>query len=207
MIVELNIDALGMRMTTQVLQIPMISLALLLRNPPWFAQILIGIVLGALLPKIGQMLILLGNRFKINHLLGTWHKYHLSYDQGEPKLFQTTWIVQHGLFQEYKVTYKFNDKILKYKGSMRVERDQLLFVLKALYHKETVIYRIDNPLPCKSSETAFLYGIWASYDHDKKIASGAALLCKDKLSETAALEKIKAKFRIADHMPLMRLEI
>ena len=179
-------------------------LSFLSQRPHWLVQILVGIALGALLPRLGKMVFFLFKWFKKDYLSGTWHKYHLSYMQGKPELIETTWLIQRGLLNPYKITYTYAGTTLLYRGAMRIEKDQMLFVLKASSHQETVIYRTNNPIPTASK---FIYGIWMSYDHDIKIASGATLMSKKQMSKDEAFKEIQSKFRFEKDRPLIRLNL
>lgn len=198
---------------------------LFIQQPHWLIKILIGIVLGALLPQAGKMTILLISRLKKNSLLGKWYKYHVSYREGASQLFETEWIIKRGFFKPYKVIYKYDGRTLLYNGSMEFERGHLLFILRALSHPETVICRTTYPLPLANSslsgkptsptqaqnknayrDSYMMYGIWMSYDHDIQIASGATLMCREPIEDKdEALRKLKNRFHVEGEKPSIRL--
>lgn len=174
------------------------------QRPNWLIQILVAIMLGSLLPKLGKMLLLISRWLKKDHLEGRWYKYHLSYRHGEPEIFETIWFIRRGLLNPYRITYKHSGQSLTYRGSMKIEKDQMLFVLKASSHQETVIYRTNNPIP---SVNKFVYGLWMSYDHDVRIASGATLMCKEKIPKDKAIQEMLTRFQFEKDRPLMRLNL
>ncbi|MEM0978803.1 MAG: hypothetical protein AAGH78_00880 [Cyanobacteria bacterium P01_H01_bin.58] len=174
------------------------------QRPHWLVQTLIAILLGSLMPRLGRILFLIFRWFKKDYLVGEWYKYHLSYKYGEPELFETTWLIRRGFLNPYRITYNHSGKSLIYRGSMKIEKDQMLFVLKASSHQETVIYRTNNPIP---SANKYVYGLWMSYDHDVKIASGATLMCRKKMPKDKAFQEILARFRFEKDRPLVRLNL
>lgn len=137
-------------------------------------------------------------------LLGEWYGYHYSYKNGQTQMFKSTWNVKSGFFQPFKVEIVIED-ILHYRGQIKFEGDDRIIVHgHATTQVEYPIYRFPNPLKTTGD---ILTGIWLSYDHDKHIAAGGAVLSRMELSE-ADVQKYLKNIRVARHiskpLPVLR---
>jgi len=121
--------------------------------------------------------------FVKSNLEGSWHSYHWTYLKGSPVIVASKVKIKKGIFHRY--TFVLNqDTSLSYRGTGVMEADHIIFTIKGHSHEEKTICRFPNILP----STNIFYGLWLSFDHDKKIASGGIMISKDEL-DTNALER------------------
>ncbi|MGO9319798.1 MAG: hypothetical protein ACLQBY_03185 [Solirubrobacteraceae bacterium] len=78
-------------------------------------------------------------------------------------------------------------KELAYKGTLRIENDQLLIEMDATTHNEHLVYRFLNRIP---SNASVVPGIWMSFDHDSHPAAGAAILSDRAMAADEAEKEI-----------------
>jgi hypothetical protein len=78
-------------------------------------------------------------------------------------------------------------KELAYKGTVRIENDQLLIEMDATTHNEHLVYRFLNRIP---SNASVVPGIWMSFDHDSHPAAGAAILSDQNMTAEEAEKEI-----------------
>lgn len=121
-------------------------------------------------------------------LLGSsWNGYHFSSKHKKPLLIQSKWSIQPGWLKPFLVTFK--QPGLTYQGHLAFESDDRIIVyLRCVEHEERMIYRFANPL---KSTNDIVWGLWLSFDHDRHIASGGAILTQEELSEADAASAVK----------------
>jgi hypothetical protein len=139
-------------------------------------------------------------------LLGSRHGYHLSHRKGVTVILESTWTITRGFLVPFRVHYRIETG-LEYKGKFVFEgHDRIVFFGNAGDGREHVVYRFPNPLISVGDSVT---GVWLSYDNDKHIASGAALLATDKLSKAEAVEEFKRSITVSSmngvSVPLLRV--
>ena len=143
-------------------------------------------------------------------LLGdNWHGFHYTFKDGEPVFYETKWVIEKGFLVPFKCEMDFKSESLKYRGHLLLEGDDRVVFYgepKGKGEEEYVVFRFPNRL---RSATDIVCGLWLSYDHDRHIASGGALLTRKEISSKEAEEKIKRYvFRWPDdNLPVMRINI
>lgn len=170
-------------------------------QPHWFVQVGIGAIVGLALPytlKVGYYFFKL---FKKTHLDGLWYNYHWSYKNKQPVIFESTWEIKRGILQSFAITACYSDSGLLYKGHIRIEGDQLMVVFGSTQHSEHPVYRFPYPI---QSNCQMLHGLWLSFDHDKNIASGGAVVSRSRLTVSQAEEEIKRTLKSERHAILLR---
>ena len=137
-------------------------------------------------------------------LLGdNWKGFHYSFKRGKPVLIESTWKITKGYMTPFKVIWEQPE--LTYKGRLKLEGDDRIIVdVKAKTQNERVVFRFPNPL---LSTRDIVWGLWLSYDHDKHIASGGALLTKEDLTREQAEKELKDHILCCpgQSLPIMRL--
>lgn len=137
-------------------------------------------------------------------LLGdNWKCFHYSFRHGKPELIKSTWSITSGWLTPFKVNSK--QQHLIYKGYLILEgEDRVIFCGKSTTQNERVVFRFPNPL---RSASDIIFGLWLSYDHDKHISSGGALLTKEDITDEQAEQKIKGHIMtyINHGFPLLRV--
>jgi len=138
-------------------------------------------------------------------LLGDqWKGFHYSFKKGKPVLIESTWKITKGFLTPFKV--KTEQPELAYHGHLEPEGDdRVIIYVKAETQNETMVFRFPNPL---LSANDIVYGLWLSYDHDKHIASGGALLTKQDLTSEQVEKELKDYIlRFPEGFPLMRVNL
>lgn len=167
-------------------------------------EILVSAVISALLALSVERVPKFISSIKVRRrhpLLGQWYGYHVSFVESKPKLFRSAWRVQRSILKPFKVTYVVEGE-LKYEGFLYFEGDdRIVFHGESLNQKEHLIYRFPNPLvPGRTPIPA----LWLSYDQDKHIAAGAAILSQSELTDTEVRERLK-QIRVSRDLPGMRI--
>jgi hypothetical protein len=151
-------------------------------QPSWIIVLALGAVAGTAIDKYGGILLYPFRLLRKDHYTGEWWEYHLSYLQGHRTLRQSKLAIRHGLRTGVRRADFWhipagatsdNQKEISYKGTLRIEGNQLLIELDATSHKEYLVYRFFNRIPTNAE---VIPGIWMSYDHDSNPAAGAAIL-------------------------------
>lgn len=96
---------------------------------------------------------------------------------------------------------------MKYNGYLTLEgEDRIIFFGKSTTQNERVVFRFPNPL---GSANDIVFGLWLSYDHDKYIASGGALLTKENLTNEQAEETLREHIVscVNNGLPLLRVNV
>lgn len=164
---------------------------------------MVGAALGWLLPYFARAVLHLFLRFQKDHLEGSWFGYHWTYVNSIPTLYKSEWRFKKGIFHRFSIRTFLGGKV-KYIGYGHIERSQLVIKIHNRRNQETARFRFKWPI---SSNDNILPGIWLSFDHDIKIASGAFLLSRLSLSDVDAEESLKNLVRVErTTRPLMRLK-
>lgn len=150
-------------------------------NPPWYAPVILGLVLGALsrelVPRIYN---LISSRIQYDPIKGIWYCSHLTYDP-KGKL-----VVKHA-------KWKFTPRRTLGKLKLRVfgSEDQVVFSGLVESTEESYRFFIEGP----QNETACLrmkkvfpdqketFGIWLGIDFRGKIIASARVLTRQPITE------------------------
>jgi hypothetical protein len=173
-----------------------------MKDPHWIIIAIASALAGWSLPYIGKIAYFLIRRFKKDHLEGEWFAYHWTYKKGKPVLSTSQWRIRKGVLHRFRVEYAHQDG-MAYRGYAKIERSQLIVKIHSTCNQETAQFRLTWPI---SSNANLLWGVWLSFDHDTKIASGAQLLSRIKLSKKDAIEAINGAMRWEDDRPVIRVE-
>jgi hypothetical protein len=165
-------------------------------QPNWILVLLLGALAGTILDKYGGTLLYPFRLLGADQYEGEWWEYHLSYRGGERTLRRAKLSIRRGLRTNVRRasfwhipagTSDSRRRELAYKGTLRIESNQLLIEMEATTHKEYLVYRFLNQIP---SNARLIPGIWMSYDHDSHPAAGAAILSDHDMTTDEAEKEI-----------------
>lgn len=172
-----------------------------MKEPSWIIVAIVGAILGWAIPLIGKFLRHLLPNSEDDYLLGDWYGYHWTYKNGQPILNTSQWKITKGRLHRLCVQYAHQDG-MAYRGYIEKERSQLVVRIHSGKNHETARFRFTWPIPSKAK---LLSGIWLSFDHDTKIASGAHILSKKKLSKSDATVAIENSMSWEKDLPVMKV--
>lgn len=177
--------------------------SLLCQNEPhWLTVALISAIVGFLLPYVIKVIVFLFLRFRKNYLEGKWHHYHWTYLKNNPILIHSEWRIKKGILHRFIVQAKQIRTKLFYKGYIKIEGDGLFLVFHSNQHDEHPVYRFPYPI---SSNCDLIHGLWLSFDHDKKIASGGSLLSRNEIPEDKIVGLLKSKLKSEKNIILSKV--
>jgi hypothetical protein len=165
-------------------------------QPNWILALIIGAVVATLVDKYGGVILYPLRLLRKDHYLGEWWEYHLSYLHGHRTLRRSKLSIRRGLRTNVRRAHFWHiapdaaggpRKELVYKGTLRIENDQLLIEMDATTHNEHLVYRFLNRIP---SNASVIPGIWMSFDHDSHPAAGAAILSDRDMTDDEAEKEI-----------------
>ena len=136
-------------------------------------------------------------------LLGTWKGFHYTFENGKPALIPTNWRISKGLSTAFKA--HMEEPGLSYNGKLVFEGDdRLIIYLQSTTHNETMVFRFQNPL---NSNKNPVVGLWLSFNLDKVITSGAAMLQNNELEPDLAAKFLKENIvQCKEGFPVMRIK-
>ena len=171
-------------------------------------EIIFGGIAGAAIPfaltKFPELMTVRKIRRKYFSLVGDWKGFHYTCMGGKALLIKGDWKIKPGLINPFVVDYKQKD--LYYTGSLTLDGDDRAIInTKSQTQNETLRYIFRNPLNTKKD---IIPGIWLSYDHDKSIASGGAILTQKNLTKAQAHKILKDCMKIFsdEDIPFIRIE-
>jgi len=177
-----------------------------LAQPNWMVSATVGALIGAIFTDYKGIALYPFRRLKRTKYCGEWEEYHWSWIDGKKRMFHAHFEITRGLISQYSVKVSFptsasdspsvpKEKVLSYDGSLFLEEGHVLIDLRASSHVESSRYRFPDWVP--SSENCVV-GLWLAFDHGHLIASGGALLSKEKMSRSQAARIIASRMSISD---------
>lgn len=169
-------------------------------NP--YVSIILGAVAGYIFPYIIKIVLYPFKRFTKTAVCGKWFCY-LWWDNGiEIDFAKMNVNINRGIMNDYKITCY--DETTYFVGKCYIEdynlciemKDTDAFRITSTYHR----YELGTE-DLKNS----LYGFWLSFDANKKVSCGGAMLLRDELSNKTVEKIINDNFIIERDVPLLRL--
>jgi hypothetical protein len=127
-------------------------------------------------------------------LIGSWFSYHWTFINERPTIVQGELEISFSpasLRASLRFELLQRGTLLRYRGDSSFEGDHLLLTLKSKDFKETTVIRLDIPLESKGD---IIPGFWLGFNHDKKLSTGALLLCRNQQPEEFIDSKFIEKF-------------
>jgi len=172
-------------------------------SPHWLIVALVSATIGFCIPYVLKIIYYLFLHLKKNYLEGIWYCYHWTYLNNQPILIKSDWTIKKGVLHRFIVEMKQRDTGLVYTGKIIIEGDHLLIMLDSEQYIEHPVFRFPYPIP---SNCKLLYGLWLSFDHDKKIASGGATLSRDELANDQVETVMKSGLKTEKNIILVRVK-
>lgn len=164
-------------------------------EPNWIIVSLVGAVLGALVARFGGLIVYPFRRQVIAG--GSWFLYHRTFRQGQMHLIRSRLTVKKGIFGGAKVSVveTVGSRTEEYTGSVTVEASHLLMQIKgiAVRNSASVLFRLESPVPPNDQ---VVFGLWLSYDLDRRPAVGVLMLSRTELSDNEADDNLNRWFDI-----------
>ena len=172
-----------------------------MEEPHWIVIVLIGAVLGYVLPYIIKGIIFAYKRFSKTFICGEW-VYHMSINvEGTVKWIRGSLKIRRGFLCEYSSTAVYFDA--KYKGKGNIENNNfcIKYVRISDIQKFSSYHRYE--LSSIEKRKTELYGFWLSTDSDKKISSGAIILLRKEISDIDLDKKVKNIYKTNKGAPFI----
>ena len=177
------------------------------KEPHWFIKILIGLIVGLILPYIIRALNWPFLFFKKHVLRRLWWEYHYSTIDNEDKVYEGALRIRSGLSGSLVFRMVQEDSKLKYRGRVTCElgSDQFVLIGKSTdkSNEEHMLWRFHYPI--KSKAERIITGVVASYNHDKKPYVAIAILTKDRIGTDEASLVLKKAQVDTDGLPLLKV--
>lgn len=87
-----------------------------------------------------------------------------------------------------------------YRGTITVENQHLICKCNSDAFPETTFIRLSHPI---GNECDKMYGVWMSYDHDKRPASGAIFFARKEITRDEAEEVIEKCYAKVKSKPIV----
>jgi hypothetical protein len=174
-----------------VASVELIVLEFLETEPNWLVVSVVGAMLGALFAKFGSLL-----TYPFRSAMpaaGTWFSYHYTFQDGQPTLHEDTIVIRKAPLggSRVKITPSFAEgqHISKdaYRGVVICEGTHLLLHARAVLsgNPTTLSIRLASRIP---PNDRMMIGLWLSYDHDGRPASGVVAMNREAMSPNEASE-------------------
>jgi hypothetical protein len=152
--------------------------------------IIVGSVLGLILPLLFKLLLYIVRRVKKNHIEGVWFWYSRSMIESNYSLTSGTLKIKKGVTKKFIVELRVEgvDRLV-YKGTLVHERNCIILKLEG-EHQENVTARLFQPIPRKIK---IAHGIVLALDYNGNILAAPAIISSKKLSHSIA-EKFLLKY-------------
>lgn len=159
-----------------------------------------GAILGCGIPHIVKFFqFLIGLLVRKEILAGTWHAYHFTRMHGGKSFLRyESWRIRRNL--QNQLVIKTDDPTnpdLKYKGTISVERNYLLILLKGVKHKEEVQMRFFDVIPT-GQDIAF--GLAMGVDFDNEPICVVRIMSRKKLSDEEATRILTSKTKMIENI-------
>lgn len=170
-------------------------------NP--YISILLGAIAGYILPYIIKIFIYFFKRFSTNVICGKWFCYLWWDNATEIKFAKMTVFIKKGIINEYKIDCI--DETAHFKGNCYIEDNNLCIEMKATDAVQITSTYHRYELGTRDLRHT-LYGFWLSYDANKKVSCGGAILKRSEISNESVEEIINDNYIIDKNVPLLRLK-
>jgi hypothetical protein len=172
-----------------------------MQQPNWVLSILIGAIVGYLLPYIIKSVDFIVRRFHKEMAEGVWHVYHVTNREHRTQVECSTWRIRKGfnhrfVVEEQKATLGF----VPYRGVLRMERGFWLVKLAGTKHEEKVMVRLLSPLPSGDSTS---WGLYLGLDFEGRSVAGPVMISRNDLAADEALRKMMDRAEVHSEMKLL----
>ena len=155
-------------------------------EPNWVITIILGAIVGFLLPYILNLVRFIRRFFKKEIAEGNWYVYHMINRDGIIQVENSMWKIKKGFYSKFIVEERKVDYVL-YKGLLVFERNFWLVRLKGIKHDEEVYIRLINPIPTQDTRTQ---GLFLSLDYNGIATAGPVLISRKEILQ----DKVKKIF-------------
>lgn len=160
-------------------------------DPNWIVLMLLGAVVGTIVSSYDKIWRVIKYAYKNvtekSHIEGDWFGYHWTYKDNKPFLVYSNIKISKGIWHQYKVELTQKNTTLTYDGFGTTEGSDIVITFMSKKHPERLSARFPYILASKDRT----YGLWLSYDHDRKIASGVIVLSTKEIPDDQVAKEIK----------------
>lgn len=168
-----------------------------------YVSIFLGALVGYLFPYAIKVVVYSFKRFSKNIICGKWYCYLWWDNASEIEFAKMDVCIKRGIINEYKISYK--DETVKFVGTCYIEDNNLCVEMKAtdVVQVTSVYHRYE--LGTRDLRHS-LYGFWLSYDANKKVSCGGAMLLRNEISNELVEKVVSDNYIIEKDIPLLRLK-
>lgn len=174
-------------------------------EPHWLVTAFVSAAMGVALPYLFLFIGAMRGRFKKRNIEGRWFEYHTTYHQDNGAVVSTEWLIQRAVLVSFRVTcIRKGVKAMRYRGPLIEHRGHFILTLTADDNISSAAFRLTIP---HAGPDATMLGFWVSraFDRDMKIASGAVVVSRKRMSEEEVRLLLNKAVTVESELPLMRL--